>query len=305
MLQGDGITPLPHQSFTLTFHGAVSDMRHTSETDANGAWREYVPSGSYRVSVESYGWPYFAHTLWPDVPCTPDFGCPSDAGTVIEVGGTGESDVEGIDFVLPQQAGAQVEVVDVLGNPLQGIRVAAYSDGLWMGWMDVVSDVTDAAGMAELPYLAAEQPTMVATGNFVGYINQQLPDWVWPAHGEVLDLQFTMPRGSAITGAMRSALTGSPLPAALRVYDATGELVYLSGLVEGEYMTAGLQPGTYFAMAHHHGPDLLCSLYDGLPCTTEATVTSDGVPIVLSEGSDALGVDFLFDDVVIHRSGFE
>lgn len=305
LLKGDGVTPMPHRSFTLTLHGADGDLSRSSEADANGEWREYVPAGSYRVSVKSFGSPAFAHMLWPDVPCPPDLGCPLDAGTVVEVGGAGPQDVDGIDFVLPQQAGAQVQVLDALGDPLPGISVTAYSDGLWMGWMPIVSDVTDAAGMAELPYLPAGQPTMVATRNLLGYIDQRLPNWISPAHGDVLDLQFTLPRGSAIAGSMRSGLTGRPLPASLRVYDAEGDLVYLTGLAGGDYMTAGLQPGVYYAIAYHHGPDLLCILYDALPCTTEATVASDGVPIVLTEGSDTLGVDFLFDDVVIHRSGFE
>ena len=105
-------------------------------------------------------------------------------------------------------------------------------------------------------------------------------------------VNFALALGGRVSGRVTDAATGSPITntAWVDFFDATGRFVGNGGWPdsEGNYTTAALWPGSYFAKTNNNG-DYLNEVYNNLPGSTNVT---SGQSFAVTVGAITPGVDF-------------
>jgi hypothetical protein len=264
-----------------------------------------VPPGTYFASTRRDYFDGILDEVFDDVPCPGGAyrGCnPTTGAPIPVVDGVIRTDV---DFDLGRGTAMAGRVRDaVTGQPLWDMEVVVYAPN----GVPISSDRTDDTGRYLVSGLAAgtvyarggspySSPYRrelyrdigchtncdVTTGTPISIVAGQ------PTSG----IDFDLERLGAIGGTVTRQLDGSPVPyVRVAIYDALGtwRAESYSNLL-GEYLTGGLEPGTYFAVTRSDG-DYFDEIYDDLPCVYPCSPTG-GTPIAVALGSTTTGIDFV------------
>lgn len=287
---------------------------HAVETDGEGGYAfGELPTGEFLLSVHpEYGGKEFFPEIYPDQLCDPE--CPTVRTESIHV--VQGSEATGYDFFVGPQTVVSGRVLDAdSGLPVPGIQVVGYRD-IYLGiWEPEASAWTDMAGNYEISYLRANSPLRLGTWNGLGYEDRAWPDilcHVDPCDngttfsmelGEVrTGVDFALPAGPAIAGRILDQHDGTGVPAQVTVWSG-GQVVW-SGVASaaGEYLSAGLPPGSYYLSAAA-GQD--CQSWGAVPCgDMQRPDLETYVRVVLGE-SDLGGMDIVLSFTPVFGSGFE
>lgn len=261
----------------------------STSADGSFSFTRLVP-GTYflRTSSERY-----MDELWDGIPC--EGGCTVTTGTPVVVA-----------------SGAVTTGVDVdlqLGGSVSGTVTAAATGAQLYGYVTLYgpAGLTRSAYAYSGEFLFEGLPagTYYAKAEASGYADQ-LWDGILcepscaPASGtpivvtlghETQGVDFSLVRLGSLGGGIREATTAFPLGGvSVRVYSSGGSLVdYEYSGETGEYRSAGLSAGTYYAVAV--SPTHLDELFDDRARETSCDPTT-GTAITVSLGSDVDSVDF-------------
>jgi len=270
----------------------------TSGTDGIYSLSQGLTTGLYYA--KTYNSLHYINELYDDLPCVSS--CTVTNGTPISVN-TG-STTTGIDFALtPGGLISGTVTDDDTLLPLKDVNVNFYDDSgnyITAASADANGDYTNYAGFPTGSYF-------LTTWNDDGYINELYDEMLCLGGCTVTDgtpvgvtsgstttnIDFALVLGGSISGTVTVDGSGTPLDTGyVRIYDASGDSVTTATPnASGGYETIeGLPSGTYYAQARSF-EGYLEELYDDIPCVFGCT-TTDGTPILVTEGSPTTGIDF-------------
>ncbi len=162
------------------------------------------------------------------------------------------------------------------------------------GWIDILFDGTPCPGSA----------CDVTTGDPIVLGGPGAAEGLNGAGGPVYD--FGLNAGGTITGQVRNA--DSLVPASgvnVNVYNSSGDFFgsYQSD-DDGQYMTVGFPPGTYYLTTSNNGA-LLDIKYGGDYCLDESCDPLDAVPLVITGNEALVDRDLLLKPDFIFKQGLE
>ncbi|HXY39136.1 MAG TPA: carboxypeptidase regulatory-like domain-containing protein [Vicinamibacteria bacterium] len=269
------------------------------ETDGAGA---YTASGLLAGSYYALTWNgagYF-DVLYQGVPC-PLRSCDVTSGTpiVVRPGAT----TAGIDFPLPRGG----RITGRLTDAVTGLPIAsAYVDVFDSSGQAVTYGTADSSG-TYTQYSGLPSGTYYVRTEAYSYLDELYAD-IPCVQGActvtsgtpiavttglaTTGIDFSLTPGGRISGTVKEAVTGQPVPADVEVYDSSG--VHVAEAYTdpaGAYVAVGLlASGTYYAEAVT-SDRYLDQLYQGIPCPISCTPTS-GTPIGVTVGATTTGIDF-------------
>jgi len=263
----------------------------TASTSADGSFSfARVVPGTYflRTSSDRY-----LDELWDGIPC--EGGCTVTTGTPVVVASGAVT--TGVDFDLQLGGSVSGTVTDAATGATVYGRVTLYGpagstrsgyfysgeflfEGLPAGTYYAKAEASGYAGQLWDGILCEVSCTPASGTPIVVTLGQ-----------ETQDVDFSLLRFGSLGGRIREATTAFPLGGvSVRVYSSGGSLVdYEYSGETGEYRSAGLSAGTYYAVAV--SPTHLDELFDDRACETSCNPTT-GTAIAVSLGSDNLSVDF-------------
>ncbi len=172
----------------------------------------------------------------------------------------------------------------------------------------------DGAPNSTAGYLAEVYPDVQCFGScpdFVAFTGELI---TVTAGGTTSGINFALAMGGRITGAIRSAATGNPIPnvrvtALLKFPDFMYELGKIGdeGLPANSAMTnasgvftiANLPTDTYYLLARFdNNQDFIPEIYDNIPCLVdcgESEAVERGAPIAVTAGATVSGKDFALE----------
>lgn len=131
---------------------------------------------------------------------------------------------------------------------------------------------------------------------FGSYCSTYLADAVSVSSGDAAGIDFALDPAGSISGSITAADTGEPPPdwKHVDVYDSTGAFVGSESFygASGDFELSSLAPGSYYLQVEAYGYQT--EVWQDLPCSYPCDPTS-GTPIVLAEGSEVSGIDFVLD----------
>lgn len=273
----------------------------TVSTNASGAYTTRgLPAGNYFLrTTDPVG--SFVGELYDSLFC-PGPGCNVITGTPVAVAGT--TVVGGRNFALAPAGRIQGSVSNAAtGAPISfGVNVQIFTDaGTFLGnaLPNASGDYTSFGLPAGRYYLR--------TSNSLGFIDELFDNLPCVGvcsvtAGTPVDVtvgasttgrSFALSPGGNISGTVRDAGTNALLPQArVGAYLADGTLARGAATnANGEYVIAGLAPGTYYLRTAVVGILYLDELYNELPCAPTCTLT-DGEPVVIVSGVTQGGRNF-------------
>ena len=242
--------------------------------------------------------------------------CDLDRGTPVPV--TAGATTANRNFLLDPGGRVTGRVTDAAtGAGVAGVQVSLYAAQA-SGPRFVRGGTSNASGDYTVEGLATGQ-YFAFTTNAGGYTNEIFDDLLCPGRCEpavatasgtpipvtvnttTAGRHFVLGRGGAISGTVRDAATGNPVPnASLTAVTRLGTRAVETGFAEsnasGQYTVSGLPAGTYevYARADGYAPEIL----GGVVCVgacRDVIQTSPGTPIVVTVGGTASGNDIALD----------
>ncbi len=212
-----------------------------------------------------------------------------------------ETDVTGIDFALDHGGELLGRVADhASGMPVSGAWIYFHLEG---EPYPVGYSSSDSTGwFRSNPLLPG---TYTAEAGAFGYEGQvycagaSCPPGGTPIAvdlgAKISGIDFQLQRQGSIAGTVRTAATGATLAfAGVQVLDQNGGQV--AGAItdmQGQYLVAGLAPGTYIVVADMY-PNFLREIYADVLCSRFCDPQL-GTPIVVARGAAVTGIDFTLD----------
>ncbi len=270
--------------------------------------------GQYFVLADrnSSSYPYL-EALYDDIPCwggLPE-GCVVTDGTPVTAAAA--TVTAGIDFaLLLKGAIAGVVTESTTGAPVSDGYVKVHE--VSGAWSRIASDSLNSGGAYRVDELLP--------GDYVIAVDAEYHrDEVWngrPCQSEypegcnipggtpitvsvaldIEDINFSIDRLGSVSGKVRSAASGAPLPSMyVSVYDDYGEPVESERTDQlGSYRLDRLWPGTYFAATERQNIDFVDQLFDGFDCVwqnlpNECDPTT-GTPLVVRLNTSTRWIDF-------------
>lgn len=270
-------------------------------TDAGGFYQlGGLADGDYLVATNLYASvsPYLNET-YDDLHCQNGGVCRFEDATRVNV--AGGAAVGNIQFRLSLGGRLRGRVTDLAGNPVVGAYALAYD----AFGSELRQSVTDAVGRYDLGPLAP--------GSF--YLRVLSPwhvDEVYPGlpcesscdpsvgtpiavalSQQIHGLDFALESLGRLSGKVTDAVTGEPIPFAnVRIVSADQTVArYLTTNQLGEWISADLPAGTYFAGAEDFGYQ--SQIYDGIPCPPFDCELAKGDAIFLADQGAIGGIDFV------------
>lgn len=300
---------------------------HDFTTDASGYYQIHgLPSGAFHLVLSSQGPFVDSRQIYPGIPCPTN--CDPLLGQPVTI--TAPGGIDHVDFSFHPDAIVHGKVVDATsGTGIGGATVSGYipvstpmGTQYALAWA-TTSDEPDGAyelylrghSTGQPYYIAAEHAAPHISTAFPGVsctiiascLGNAVPLTVRPADTfESIDM--SLPLGSAISGMVTDALSGTPIPAFVHVYDETNERVW-SGhtLSDGSYSSEAFPAATYHAVATKVGWPFGCAVYLDRPCPAEGSPVSsvDPTPLILQVGEVRSDVDFQIDTDTIFTGAFD
>jgi hypothetical protein len=304
----DSNTSSPVSNVEVGVHNAAGRSLGFAVTNAAGQYAvRALPAGTHYVKTVALG--NYLNEVYADIPC-PSCNTTSGASIAIPTGATGVPVTVGgmqggIDFALARGGSITGTLTDAsTGAPLANVEVEASNGTVTR------SARTNASGMYTIVGLftgAYRVRTMSGMSGSVyvdeAYDNHPCPNGYCPsvagtpvavtAGSETTGIDFGLARGGSITGTVRYAGTGAPLPyVGIRVYRDGVETSSFWGSADasGVYRVGGLPTGTYYVVTDTG--DFLDQLYGGLPCAYQACTLTNGTPVSVTIGQTTGGIDF-------------
>jgi hypothetical protein len=272
-------------------------------TDVNGVFISEggtVAGGVYAATLGPNGG--YQNELYDNVKCE-DCQPSTSGGTLIPVINPGTTG--GINFALDPGGVITGTVTDGNGVPLQHVFVEAINANASL----VFGSETDAAGHFSTGGMPAGT-YWVHTSNSLGYAdkaynNVLCPDGCFPPQvgtpvsvvvgATVSNVNFSLPAGGKISGAVTNAAGGAPVPintgnAGVAIFNSIGVLVaqfYTEN--DGTYQTSSLPPGTYYLQTQNV-PGFGNQLYNAIGCTGCPVLT--GTPVTVTVGNTTGNINF-------------
>jgi len=303
----DSSTTAPAPNVEVGVHNAAGRSLRFAVTNAAGQYAVTgLPAGTHYVKTVAFG--NYLSEVYADIPC-PSCYMTSGASITIPAGATGVpvsigGTHAGIDFALAPGGSITGTVTDAsTGAPLDYVHVEASNGTVTRSVQSDASGVYSIVGLFTGAYRVRVQ-TMFGSGHVNEvYDNQPCPDAgcssvagtpvAVTAGSATTGIDFALAPGGTITGTVRDAASGAPLPyPRVSVYRAGAEnsSFWGSGNGSGIYTVTGLPTGTYYVIAD--GDNFVDELYGGLPCPYEACTVSDGTPVSVTIGQTTSGIDF-------------
>ena len=253
--------------------------------------------------------------VYNNIPCAVS-PCDLDRGTPVPV--TAGATTANRNFLLDPGGRVTGRVTDAAtGAGVAGVQVSLYAAQA-SGPRFVRGGTSNASGDYTVEGLATGQ-YFAFTTNAGGYTNEIFDDLLCPGRCEpavatasgtpipvtvnttTAGRHFVLGRGGAISGTVRDAATGNPVPnASLTAVTRLGTRAVETGFAEsnasGQYTVSGLPAGTYevYARADGYAPEIL----GGVVCVgacRDVIQTSPGTPMVVTVGGTASGNDIALD----------
>ncbi len=272
--------------------GSSSSGRYAA---ADGSYRIPLPPGDYKLRT----WSFSNHRdeYYDNVPCT-NSGCDINAAREIHVG---TAIVDGIDFDLEPPGRISGTVVDAvsqapLAQPGIGISFPGYSPQFFYSGDDLgrfeieLTPDTYLVAAARNPY---RTQLFEDIGCPLDVCDPAAGTPVQVEPGASRGIDFALQRLGTISG--RVALGGGLALGRLfcephvYVYDADLRLVSQSNCFGQDYISAGLEPGSYYVQAEAGGHQ--SELWDDIPCL-ESCDPASGTPVPVALGEAVGGIDF-------------
>jgi hypothetical protein len=288
-----------------------------------------TPKGKFRVASGLTDEAYREDlVLWPNLPCV-DGVCPLAQGTLVATSDSSETD--GIDLDVHPSVVIAGRVTDAKTNlPLAGARV----DDWWPLYSPFAGvppppaavrhqTITDGDGRYEV--YAQAGISVFPEASLPGYFStcagaSSCPSWLpdTTALGDTIALDIQLQPGGTVSGSVRDAATGAGVSAGVRIYDTSGNSV-ADFSVKGDFRSPALADGTYYVQAYLYvdgefqpgtGPDNNrgdCQLFAARPCPRypDALSSVAPTPVVVTQGSDVGGFDFVLVADRVFIGGFE
>jgi len=309
-----GQEPLRDARLSIDVESEDGDVSLTTvTTDQNGRFSlSSVLPGHYRLTAATSSG--YVPSVHPALSCLP--ACPD--GELIALG---DAPVDDVVFRFESEASVEGRVVAAeTGLPVAGVGVSAR---IWsnLGPLRVgKTAITDDEGRFRIDYINASSSTSVQTNNTHGYLDQiwfgrdcffqlcgyGVVDWFPLARGELRSgLEFSLDAGVAIGGRVQGQVSSHSVQAHVTLHGSDGDYKWYHehGPLTGEYMTGALPEGTYHARAISTATGE-CQWYPAVACFEDRNVVPPEAGSVTVGDSNVLGIDFLFDNRSVFRSGF-
>jgi hypothetical protein len=278
-------TPISNAAMELTLYSPSEKQvaKLTANTDANGGFTiAGLAAGSYYLEAGAHFRSYntnaaYTLRLYGGGECALPSGqspsCPFASGTLINVPASG---ISGIDFSLFPGYVVKGKVADAdTGVGIANVTIKVCDNPSVFLYGISGSTTTDANGNYTIAH-AVGVHTYISATQAPGHLSVIWPstptqpsgDCIGPEHSAAQQLEFTQPdqeltgvnfnlqAGASISGTVTASdLAGEPLAASLNLYASDGQslqwLASLQSNSSGNFMTPGLDAGTYYLAAYY------------------------------------------------------
>jgi hypothetical protein len=297
-------TGLPIAGVTVYLIDSGEQVQFTKGiTDVNGVFTSEggtAAGGVYAATVNQIG---YQNEVYDNIKCE-DCDPSGHGATLIAV--TNPGTTGGINFALDPGGDVSGTVTDANGVPLQHVFVEAVNANFSL----VFGSETDAAGHFTTGGMPAGT-YWVHTFNSLGYADKAYNNVLCPAGfcnpsqlgtpvsvvvgATTSNINFSLPAGGRISGAVTNAAGGAPVPittgnAGVSIFNSIGVAVmqmYTEN--DGTYETPSLPPGTYYVETQNV-PGFGNQLYSAIGCSGCPVLT--GVPVTVTAGNTTGNINF-------------
>jgi hypothetical protein len=301
-------TSAPVSNVEVGVHNAAGRSLGFAVTNGTGQYAvRGLPAGTHYVKTVATG--NYLNEVYADIPC-PSCNTTSGASITVPTGATGVpvsvgGTQGGVDFALAPGGSITGTVTDASnGAPLANVLVEASNGTVTRSAQSNASGVYAIVGLFTGAYIVRTQSGMYGSV-YVDevYNNQPCAGGHCPgvagtpvaatAGSVATGIDFALARGGSITGTVRNAGTGAPLPyVGVRVYrDGVATSSFrASANASGAYTVGGLPTGTYYVVTD--SGDFVDRLYGGPTCPYQVCKLTEGTPVHVTTGGTTGGIDF-------------
>jgi hypothetical protein len=274
---------------------STNDDPFETTTDGSGSYTmSNLPPGPYGVLTQDiHG---FINEIWNNHPCSTT--CDTSTIDIIDIT---DNVVTGINFDLAPGGRIEGTITDGV-NPIAGIKVYFVDQD---GELFFTSAITDALGHYISNAGMATGHAFVLTTNNLGYFNELYDNIPClncnPTSGTQVpvtlgattsNINFVLALGGRITGTVTDATPNPVANVQVTIFDSTGNDVDQTLTnASGNYSTAGLPSGTYYAGTNNH-VGLVDELYNNIICPHGFCNPLNGTAITVTSPSTTANINF-------------